>query len=144
MKKPWSRRKRMTKFPVSRNCPNCQGIDFKRVKPQSHIAFTDDRQCKNCGTRYTPPTPLWAALIFMVVGTLIILVNIFGIVIALSAGDLADRWRTGRFNFLTLPVGIGCLFYGIRWIRKQDHVPSTDDRKQHDQGEIMDNSPGSR
>jgi hypothetical protein len=53
-KNPWSRSEEMTKLPKSRNCPKCQGIDFKTVKPERPLALTDDRECKSCGTRYTP------------------------------------------------------------------------------------------
>jgi hypothetical protein len=30
--------------------------------------FVKDRVCNRCGTRYTPPTPAWAALVFILLG----------------------------------------------------------------------------
>jgi uncharacterized protein (DUF983 family) len=51
-----------------RDCPRCGGREFSRCKPKAWVAFVSDRKCKACGTRYTPPTPLWAAFIFIVVG----------------------------------------------------------------------------
>jgi hypothetical protein len=116
----------MTRLPISKKCPNCQGVDFKGIKPEGLVAFTNDRECKNCGTRYTPPTPLWAAVVFIVVGLLILLINIAGIAVAASARSVSFDWRTGRFVFLTLPVGIGCAVYGIRCLRRQGDVTSTD------------------
>lgn len=56
-----------TMYVVSRRCPRCESEEFKRVKARS-LAFTDDRVCKACGTRYTPPTPAWGRALFVVVG----------------------------------------------------------------------------
>lgn len=119
----------MVKHPISRKCPTCHGIDFKRVAPEAALAFTDDRVCKSCGTRYTPPTPLWAAVIFLVVGIVIILLNIAAGVVASNAGRFWFSVRIGIFHSLTLPVGIGCVIYGIRCIRRQDEeLPQVSER----------------
>jgi hypothetical protein len=120
----------MTKCPISRKCPKCQGIDFKRVKPERPIAFTDDRECKSCGTRYTPPTPLWAAVVFIAIGVLILLVDILGVGVYFARGG--SFWfalRTYIFVMMTLSTGVGCIVYGLRCIRRQDAVPITDDER---------------
>ncbi len=113
----------MAMYPVSRTCPGCEGTDFRRVKPEAPIAFTDDRICKSCGSRYTPPTPLWAGLVFIAVGLGIILVNIAAMLVLVAKVDWLDI-RTYIFMMLTLPTGIGCVLYGIRCIRRQDQKHS--------------------
>jgi hypothetical protein len=55
-------------YPVSPKCPGCGSADFRRVEAETSLAFTDDRVCKQCGTRYTPPIPAWARVVFAVVG----------------------------------------------------------------------------
>src|SRR5437868_1346458 len=50
-------------YPVSQVCPECGGTEFKTVQPDRWIAFSRDRVCKSCGTRYIPPTPWWAGLV---------------------------------------------------------------------------------
>jgi predicted RNA-binding Zn-ribbon protein involved in translation (DUF1610 family) len=95
-----------TAFPVSETCPKCAGAQFTRVPPQSMVAFAKDRVCTQCGTRYTPPTPLWAALVFILlgvfflggsIGNVLVMDNprifgtIFGAVIGVSALVLGIR-----------------------------------------------------
>jgi hypothetical protein len=57
-----------TPHPVSRVCPKCGLSKNTAVKPAAMVAFTWDRICRVCRTRYTPPTPLWARAIFAVFG----------------------------------------------------------------------------
>jgi hypothetical protein len=118
----------MTKFPICRKCPNCHGSDFKRLKPKRPIAFTDDRECKSCGTRYTPPTPLWAAVLFLVIGVCILLVDMFAIWVGfVRGGTFWLALRVYVFLLMTLSTGVGCIVFGLRSIRSQDDVPSPND-----------------
>lgn len=55
----------MRKFPVSRRCPQCGGKEYTLRKPERFVAFTADRVCKVCPTRYSPPTPVWGAVVFL-------------------------------------------------------------------------------
>jgi hypothetical protein len=110
----------MAMYPVSKTCPECDGTNFRRVKPATRIAFTDDRVCRDCGSRYTPPTPLWAALVFIAIGLGIVLVNIAALVVAVKVNDLWLDIRTYIFLMLTLSTGIGCVLYGGRCVWKQD------------------------
>ena len=59
----------MSRYPVASNCPHCGSKDFKRLKTEGLVAFTDDRKCAACGTRYTPPTPAWAAVAFILLNS---------------------------------------------------------------------------
>jgi len=49
---------------ISRDCPACA---TKKVSPNSPanivVRFANDRLCAECGCRYRPPTPIWAAVI---------------------------------------------------------------------------------
>jgi hypothetical protein len=118
----------MAKYPESKKCPRCHGTDFKRVKPEG-IAFTDDRVCKNCGTRYTPPTPLWAAVLFIVIGVPIFLVGVAAICMRLArpSEDLILTLETVFIAIVAFSTGSGCVVYGLRCIRRQNDVSSTDD-----------------
>lgn len=55
-------------YPVSKLCPKCGNAEFKKRRPEKWIAFSWDRVCKACGTRYTPPTPVWAGVVFILAG----------------------------------------------------------------------------
>jgi hypothetical protein len=59
-------------FPVAKVCPKCNSSNYKRVKPMAQLAYTWDRVCRVCGTRYVPPTPRWAPAIFVGVGLLLV------------------------------------------------------------------------
>jgi hypothetical protein len=58
----------MSVYPISTACPQCGGTRYARRKPDRWVAFVSDRVCKACGTRYTPPTPVWAAALFLLAG----------------------------------------------------------------------------
>jgi hypothetical protein len=55
-------------YPISKVCPACGEARHKKIKPDAWIAFVADRLCESCGCRYTPPTPVWASLCFLVIG----------------------------------------------------------------------------
>jgi hypothetical protein len=61
---------------VAATCPSCGGTSYRRIRPNRFIAFTHDRICKDCKTRYVPPTPVWAAFVFILAG--LPLAGIFG------------------------------------------------------------------
>jgi hypothetical protein len=58
----------MNEYPISTACPQCRGTQYARRKPDRWVAFVSDRVCRACGTRYTPPTPVWAAVLFLLSG----------------------------------------------------------------------------
>ena len=66
----------MANRPVSRVCPECGETEYKRRNSQKTIAFAPDRECKACQAEYTPPTPVWAAWVFVLVGLLVALVGV--------------------------------------------------------------------
>jgi hypothetical protein len=58
----------MNEYPISTACPQCGGTQYARRKPGRRVAFVSDRLCRACNTRYTPPTPAWAAALFLLAG----------------------------------------------------------------------------
>jgi len=58
----------MTAYPISATCPQCGGTEYTCRKPRRLVAFVSDRVCRACNTRYTPPTPVWAGILFLLAG----------------------------------------------------------------------------
>ncbi len=95
-----------TSHPIGHVCPKCGSTEYKRVKSQAMVAFTDDRVCKQCATRYTPPTPLWARAIFGFFGLIAVAGGLGLLGAAVFGGSL-------QAAIAALPcglVGIGCLY----------------------------------
>lgn len=55
---------------TARVCPNCGSAEHRKIKPDTLIAFEYNRICEKCGTLYIPPTPLWASIVFILIGLL--------------------------------------------------------------------------
>ena len=58
----------MTEYPISATCPQCGGTEYTRRKPKRLVAYVNDRVCRACNTRFTPPTPVWAGILFLLAG----------------------------------------------------------------------------
>ena len=58
----------MSEFPISKVCPQCGSKEYTSRRPETFVAFASDRVCKVCLTRYSPPTPTWAAILFLLSG----------------------------------------------------------------------------
>ena len=107
---------------VATNRPSCGGAAFRRVKPRALIAFASDRVCKACGTRYTPPTPLWAALLFILTGTLFgglgVSILLVGAYVSAVNHTKLDETPT-LFPFGLIVVGALVIVHGVRCLKKQ-------------------------
>jgi hypothetical protein len=88
----------MNGYPISTTCPQCGGTEYARRKPERVVAFVSDRICRACKTRYTPPTPVWAGVLFLLAGLTLpflglvltsLLVNPFSIVGLICEGAIA-------------------------------------------------------
>jgi RNA polymerase subunit RPABC4/transcription elongation factor Spt4 len=106
----------MEKHPVASSCPQCGSQDFTRVKVEGRVAFTDDRKCTACGTRYTPPTPAWAAFVFILLGILITAVGAAFCFFARGAVLVRDL----VYGSILTVFGLSCIIYGIRSLRRPD------------------------
>jgi hypothetical protein len=96
-------------YPISSHCPSCQANDYKTIKPETKVAFLPDRICAACGTRYTPPTPAWAAILFIVLGLLGSAVLLL-MLLTTRAGPI----RGGLWIYFGLVPCLLCVIYGIR------------------------------
>ena len=67
--------------PLARQCPKCEGRRYRRARPRARVAFVMDRICLDCETRYSPPTPTWAAIVFMVAGTVLVGVGLLDLLL---------------------------------------------------------------
>jgi hypothetical protein len=90
------------------------------VKVNRPVAFTDDRECVACGARYTPPTPVWAAVIFILLGVLITAVGGTGVVfyLFLVEKNFIEGIHLGVSTAVT-GVGLACTLFGIRSLRSR-------------------------
>src|SRR5262245_58784972 len=61
----------MSRYPVSLVCPSCGSSRFKKLHDDHAATLRFLRECKDCGQRYEPPVPRWAAVCAIVVGILL-------------------------------------------------------------------------
>jgi hypothetical protein len=108
----------MDQYPVARNCPECGSASYTRVKVERLIAFMDDRKCNECATRYIPPTPVWAAVVFIVVGFLLSGLGVFMIVRFMNMKQVNLECSCMGAVMLVLG-GVAPLIYGIRSLAKR-------------------------
>lgn len=120
-------------------CPRCGGLEYRGVKSQRYIAFSSDRICLACGTRYSPPTPRWAGVVFMIGGFAIALVCGF-FAISVVAEFLHMTWATdpagralqrkeigqaivmGSISAVTAGAGVLALIHGFRAVFRNGSV----------------------
>jgi hypothetical protein len=77
------------------------------------IAFAQDRICSACSTRYTPPTPAWARLVFGIVGFAALGFGGFGLYDALVRGNHPGT-ATGILPFaVAVIVACGCFYKAL-------------------------------
>jgi hypothetical protein len=108
---------------VSRKCPcpNCDATEYTQVPAYRGSMFTNVRTCTVCGTRYTPPTPLWEAVVSIVLGILFVLPGIVTIgvgikeAITMQQGAFALLFIGGMCVCLPSPLGIACILHGWRY-----------------------------
>jgi hypothetical protein len=98
------------RYPVSRVCPKCGGTTFRRVRPASMVAFALDRVCEACGTRYTPTTPLWAAIAMILTGLVLMLMGFGGGFFSMAAADICALLCEGSLAVL----GVLAIVQGAR------------------------------
>lgn len=102
----------MADIPVSRTCPACGGQEYTLRKPKAFVAFADDRECKACSTRYSPPTPLWAGIVFLLCGLALPFLGFVLIALLFNPFSVLGLVCEGAFCVFAVAVFIG----GIRQI----------------------------
>ncbi len=85
------------KVPVGQTCPSCGGTEFTPTRPTAWVAFAPDRICTTCETRYSLPTPLWAGLLFILIG-----LPLVGLCVALLLASASGAFHAAR----VVPVAV--------------------------------------
>lgn len=104
---------------MSRVCPDCGHAGFKGVRPNRLIAFTWDRVCKECDTRYTPPTPVWAGVVFILAGLPLVLVGLLSLLGQMMARP--NPLGLACTGFLGL-LGLLAILQGVRTLSRPGKV----------------------
>jgi hypothetical protein len=106
----------MGKYPISRICPSCGEDSFKRARPKAAVSFASDRICRACGTRYTPPTPAWAGVVFVLAGLPMAFYGLLGVFLGVFFGGTPEKGGPfGLLIFLVLALaGIIAIVHGVR------------------------------
>jgi hypothetical protein len=100
----------MSNFPTSTVCPRCGGNEYTLRKPETFVAFTADRVCKACLTRYSPPIPLWGGVMVLLAAPALGLLGFFLIALLFGPFSILGLACEGALGLFVLVVFIG----GIR------------------------------
>jgi hypothetical protein len=123
----------MNEYPISATCPQCGGNEYARRKPERLVAFVSDRVCRACNTRYTPPTPAWAVVVFLLAGLAIPFLGLIVTSLLVGVFSLAGLICEGLFVALGVVAFVG----GIRELlnseraRSRDRLGPQQERKPH-------------
>ena len=97
-----------------RGCPNCGEISFTKVAFEGiSVKFQHDRKCVSCGSVYTPPTPLWARIIFLLLGIGILYVPFhFDQLLSDLISDQKKDFLASitKYFILAVPLSLGCFY----------------------------------
>jgi hypothetical protein len=74
------------------------------------VAFVFDRVCSDCNTRYSPPTPTWASIVFLLVGLALTLMGLLSLISALIRGNPTGLVCWGPLGVMGLLAAI----FGIK------------------------------
>ena len=107
----------------SKTCPQCGSVNYRNVAPETaHLVY--DRICRECDTRYTPPTPNWMAAAGVFAGLAIL--AIMGVVligVAQNAGALGfgigDAFKLAAAIVFFVSVGGAGVIAGVRHFRSR-------------------------
>ncbi len=121
---------------MSAVCPNCGSADTRRRSGSK-------RACRSCGTRFTPPTPLWERLIFaalfLVPAVVIGIIGIGFILLPLGNGGVnpgAVRGGLGCGGLLVTLAAL-CLVQGFRELAGRAKRPA-EESDADSAGEILE------
>ncbi len=106
--------------PIAKICPSCGSVEYAACKPESFVAFTNDRKCKQCETRYRLPTPAWAAIVFLVLGLLMFVGGAvtFGILVSHPQPHVIGM----AINACVAAVGVLTIRHGARALFRPGQV----------------------
>jgi hypothetical protein len=99
---------------ICARCPQCGSGESIAVAPAKNVAFRKDRQCQRCDTCYSPPTPIWGAALFIVLGAIIVVGCSLSIVLSIAHGSPAGL----PLNFGFGVLGVLCVRQGVLSLRE--------------------------
>ena len=111
----------MSKYPISQVCPKCGGGEYTKQRSEEFVAFTSDRVCGACGTRYTPPTPAWAGVVFILIGLPLAAFGGFAIIFRIASGNVLGLPAMACEGFLGF-LGLLALGQGARALMRPGQV----------------------
>jgi hypothetical protein len=104
---------RPVNYPISSVCPKCGSSEYGKRRPEKWITFISDRVCKACGTRYTPPTPAWAGVVFILAGLLLAGIGGISILARLPTANPLELPAMACEGFIGF-LGALAIIHGIR------------------------------
>lgn len=113
-------------------CPICDSDQYVCVAPDRQVAFTKDRVCQECGSKWQPATPRWAGWAFVALGTAFLLIAVLATraFLAHSWHETSDLRMAGDVQTATIwsvigyVVGGGAMRFGYRSLRQLDGGPT--------------------
>jgi hypothetical protein len=98
------------------------------MKTEKFVSYASDRLCKECGTRYTLPTPRWASLLSIGLGALILVAGLatlpLFVIAFIKFPEVSDKVLvvgSGAFVMGFLLFGGWRFFvYGLRKIKQEE------------------------
>lgn len=107
--------------PIAKECPRCGSRCYRKVRPSRTVAFAKDRVCSDCQTRYSPPTPVWGAVVFLLAGLVLAGVGGIGILFRVASGN--PMMLPGLLcEGLIAAAGVLALIHGIRSLVRPGEV----------------------
>jgi len=110
----------MPKRPIARVCPTCGSKEFTSCKPEGFVAFVNDRKCKECKTLYKMPTPVWAGLIFVIIGLAMLVGGLISL--ALLLRHPIPNPIGMAINSCVAAVGVLAMWHGSRAVFRPGKV----------------------
>lgn len=105
--------------PVSSECPSCGSPDFRSVEALKLMALVGDRECTNCGTAYSIPTPQSTSILFILIGLSLFFLSP---ILAFYHGP-KDGWGYWAFaGVFTTGAGVATVLAGIRELKNQERI----------------------
>lgn len=142
----------MRKRFVARVCPYCGSAKYDPCKPERPVTFFRDRQCRRCGVRYIPPTPAWAVLLLLLIGTPVLLSGGVGALLLMANGEPHIVGLVLTLFFAA--IGGACIVEGFRGLLVTVEPDAPDDperarqrrqrRRDEERDERDDDRPGRR